>query len=488
MVIFELKRSNKLKLLFKKERTYEFDISNEYSKFYSNFRKKLKDENFNKIFKKYFNKNDKLLMYYLNYFYLGEYYKLDLDNSIYIEFIDTIKKINLENYKSKIVFKSNKTKEEVNIKNKESILISTMLFYDDIKDIDYLCDREKVNSENLFYNYLICYDKLKKGGDLIIKIFNICNSETLNIIYIGLLLFKNLSIYCSPDFSIYLYYRDFNPSISKSEYKKIYNKNFMIEGKEHVDKLMEFVYNEMKNQMKLLKALSENRIDDFLTILVYVFLSKIEYNKNDKNINEFYKYIFKYFKKIFIDKELINVHSNISLVEGSFLNDLIKKNNFKKCLEVGMAFGISAFYMLSALDGKGELISLDPFQKTQWKSYGIKLLKSVNLDKNHKLIEKKSYVALPELLEKNEGKFDFIFIDGWHTFDYTLLDFFYSNLLLRKKGIIVIDDALHSGVKKCVKYIDTNFKNYKRIYSPKTQAAYIKLSDDKREWNFHRDF
>jgi len=42
--------------------------------------------------------------------------------------------------------------------------------------------------------------------------------------------------------------------------------------------------------------------------------------------------------------------------------------------------------------------------------------------KRHKLYEKKSYVALP-LLIKKKLKFDFIFIDGFHTFDYTLIFF-----------------------------------------------------------------
>ena len=50
-----------------------------------------------------------------------------------------------------------------------------------------------------------------------------------------------------------------------------------------------------------------------------------------------------------------------------------------------------------------------------------------------------SYIALPKLLEKYKyNYFDFIFIDGFHTFDYTLVDFFFSNLLLKINGIIVI--------------------------------------------------
>ena len=71
------------------------------------------------------------------------------------------------------------------------------------------------------------------------------------------------------------------------------------------------------------------------------------------------------------------------------------------------------------------LTSIDPFQKTQWNSNGLKLLTNSKLINRHNLIEK-SYEALPELLKDNKNKFDFIFIDGWHTFDYTLIDFFYE--------------------------------------------------------------
>jgi predicted O-methyltransferase YrrM len=104
-------------------------------------------------------------------------------------------------------------------------------------------------------------------------------------------------------------------------------------------------------------------------------------------------------------------------------------------------------------------------------------------------MEMKSYIALPKLLEKNQNKFDFIFIDGFHTFDYTLLDFFYSNLLLKINGYILIDDALHHGVNKCIEYIKNNYlDSYKKIDSPVTFALFKKINEDKREWNFHKNF
>ena len=72
------------------------------------------------------------------------------------------------------------------------------------------------------------------------------------------------------------------------------------------------------------------------------------------------------------------------------------------------------------------------------------------------LIEVKSEFALPRLLEKNEGQFDLIFIDGWHTFDHTLLDCFYATRLLKVGGVLVIDDVSFPSVRRVVDFL----KNY----------------------------
>jgi predicted O-methyltransferase YrrM len=133
-----------------------------------------------------------------------------------------------------------------------------------------------------------------------------------------------------------------------------------------------------------------------------------------------------------------------------------------------------------------KLVSIDPFQSTQWKNGGKKLLKLCNLIDRHKLIEEKSFIAMPKLI--NKVKFDMIFIDGWHTFDYTLIDFFYALELLNMNGIIIIDDAFHKGVNKCIKYIETNYKNCKRLVSPPSVACFKKVKNDTREWDFHVDF
>jgi predicted O-methyltransferase YrrM len=106
----------------------------------------------------------------------------------------------------------------------------------------------------------------------------------------------------------------------------------------------------------------------------------------------------------------------------------------------------------------------------------------------HKLIEEKSFEALPTLLKRNKDKVDLVFVDGWHTFDYTLVDIFYGVLLLRIGGYLIIDDALHPGVANTLKYLDTNYIMLKRKTSPRSFGVYQKIQDDTRDWDFHKKF
>lgn len=186
------------------------------------------------------------------------------------------------------------------------------------------------------------------------------------------------------------------------------------------------------------------------------------------------------------------LHSNINYAEGKFLVDLILKHKCTDILEIGLAFGVSAIFICLALKyrGQGKLVSIDPFQASQWKNKGVDHIKHYLRDDYatfHEVIEQKSFVAMPHLLSKKK-RVELVFIDGWHTFDYTLIDFFYADQLLPINGIIVIDDALHPGVAKCVQYMCNNYKHYVKLDSPRTLAAFKKIKQDQRAWNFHEKF
>jgi predicted O-methyltransferase YrrM len=73
------------------------------------------------------------------------------------------------------------------------------------------------------------------------------------------------------------------------------------------------------------------------------------------------------------------------------------------------------------------------------------------------------------LLRKQPESFDLIFIDGWHTFDQTMLDMFYANRLVRMGGYILVDDCNWESVAAAVSYY-MNYPAYEWLREP-TMAA-----------------
>ena len=152
------------------------------------------------------------------------------------------------------------------------------------------------------------------------------------------------------------------------------------------------------------------------------------------------------------------LQAQIDPEEGNFIFSLIRDDpKIVKTLEVGCANGLSSLHIcLATRDRAGASHTIvDPFQNSQWDGAGIRNLEEAGID-FFNLVEVKSEFALPRLLQEKEGQFDFIFIDGWHTFDHTLLDCFYATRLLKVGGVLVIDDVSFSSVKPVVDFL----KNY----------------------------
>ena len=205
---------------------------------------------------------------------------------------------------------------------------------------------------------------------------------------------------------------------------------------------------------------------------------ELYYNKFDKALSSpTLKNLLLY--KHFETKDKVYIlNSNISINEGLFLFDLIKKYKPKKLMEIGLACGTSAAFMLLAMDKKSKLISVDPFQKFQWDSFGLlvvdeiikenKLLKS-----NHKWMPYYSHA----FFNIKNNKFDFCFIDGDHSYEGTMIDLVGCHNLLEKNGLLVIDDVLHGPVKKALcDFLNKNTNMYKKINNDlKTMSGYIKV-------------
>lgn len=390
-------------------------------------------------------------------------------------------------------------------------------------------EKEGKRISGVAYNIYHNFNNLKNGGNSII----LCGSTLLPASR------QLMKYYVSYFEKVYLFFH----MIEHPRLPQMFlcGKNFKGISKEELDKFYSlcnsFVDN--KNPYSLFENYKEDEFDKI--ILDYNDLKlkrrrvceKIisDTNKNESNKNKIKKlmsdFIFEYAVEYQIpihpknNKHLKNIfesymvkdksgqshkfHSNIHQKYGEFMYELVRDNKFDKTLEVGMAYGTSAMYLCQGIAlFNGKHISLDPFQSTQWKGIGKFNVEQSGLDRYFRLIEQPSYLGLPQVLtelitnlkvsgwnskefKESKDKYGLVFIDGWHTFDYTLVDFFYSDLLLNVGGYIIIDDVKFDAVKELTYYLDSNFKHYERINRPDLRlfAIYKKIRNDDRNWNFH---
>ncbi|AFY71877.1 O-methyltransferase family 3 [Thalassoporum mexicanum PCC 7367] len=156
------------------------------------------------------------------------------------------------------------------------------------------------------------------------------------------------------------------------------------------------------------------------------------------------------------------VHSHVSQTEGEFLQGIINDIKPQNTLEVGLAYGVSAMFICDALADipNAHHITIDPAQTRSFQGIGLSNLERAGHKDRIEFHELPSHIALPQL-EAKGVKVDFAFIDGWHTFDHTLIDFFLVDRLLKVGGILAIDDANWPAIRKVCRFIATN-----RAYEP----------------------
>lgn len=156
----------------------------------------------------------------------------------------------------------------------------------------------------------------------------------------------------------------------------------------------------------------------------------------------------------------IPVHSNVAVEEGELLTRLITERKPKVSLEVGLAFGVSALFICEAMTNASPAprhIVIDPAQHADehWKGVGLANLERAGYREFVEFIEKPSQIALPELVAAGR-KVDFAFIDGEHTFDHVLVDFFFVDQLLNVGGVVVFDDTGWPSIRRVARFVATN--------------------------------
>jgi predicted O-methyltransferase YrrM len=143
--------------------------------------------------------------------------------------------------------------------------------------------------------------------------------------------------------------------------------------------------------------------------------------------------------------------------DGDALHAIVRDTAARRSLETGMAFGVASLAICQGLveNGGGHHTSVDPWQKQWYNGIGLTNVKRAGYESMHRFLGEPSYFALPRLLEAGE-RFDFVFIDGNHRFEYILLDFFYAQRMLEVGGRIVLHDVWLPSVRKVMTFVARN--------------------------------
>lgn len=181
------------------------------------------------------------------------------------------------------------------------------------------------------------------------------------------------------------------------------------------------------------------------------------------------------------DGELLSVRAHISEAQGDMLQSIVRELKPRVSLEVGLAYGVSALFICDALKTVGgeRHMVIDSHQMTPVWNNGAGL-HNLKLAGHESLIDfygEESQRVLPEL-EANGEKIDFAFVDGAHTFDHALIDFFYIDRMLNVGGIIAFDDVGFPCIEKVCRFILKN-RNY-RVHSTLPNSDRPKPSNRRR--------
>jgi predicted O-methyltransferase YrrM len=147
--------------------------------------------------------------------------------------------------------------------------------------------------------------------------------------------------------------------------------------------------------------------------------------------------------------------------EGEMLLKMCQETKAMMTLETGLAFGASALVFLhhhATCARGGKHFAVDPNQLTSYRGAALRIIEDAGYASYFKLFNGPSHLEIPRIIELKTS-LDCAFIDGWHTFDYTLIDFFLIDKLLRPNGMVALHDMYGPAKQKVLRFI-LSYRDY----------------------------
>ena len=181
-----------------------------------------------------------------------------------------------------------------------------------------------------------------------------------------------------------------------------------------------------------------------------------------------------------------------SPAEGEALRNWVCKEGAVNTIEIGLGYGFSTLNICEGLLINGNPaarhVVLDPNQSWRFSDCGLQVMEESGVGQIVEHHTEFSEIALPRFLEEGR-EFDLGFVDGNHRFDGVFLDLFYLGRLIRKGGILILDDYNLPGIRRAVSFFLTNLgwtveeaiDDYAVVLRTAAQA-------DKRDFRYFVDF
>lgn len=181
----------------------------------------------------------------------------------------------------------------------------------------------------------------------------------------------------------------------------------------------------------------------------------------------------------------------ISAEEGEVLRTWVVQEGATHTIEIGLGYGVSALHICEGLvandPAAARHVVIDPFQSDRFANAGLQVLRRagvISLIEHH---AEPSHFVLPRLLSAKR-QFDLAFVDGNHRFDAVFVDLYYLGLLVRRGGVIILDDYDLPGIRRAVAFFVANLNWTIESATPEWVVVRTSTTADVRPFTYFVDF
>ncbi|XP_021751264.1 caffeoyl-CoA O-methyltransferase-like [Chenopodium quinoa] len=162
-------------------------------------------------------------------------------------------------------------------------------------------------------------------------------------------------------------------------------------------------------------------------------------------------------------------------IAGQMISFLLKKENAKKTIEVGVFTGYSLLLTALSIPDDGKITAIDCDREAY--EIGLPFIKKAGVEGKIDFIESDAHLALDNLLlnPKNEGSFDFAFVDA----DKPSYQHYHERLikLVKVGGVIAYDNTLWGGT---VAMLESQVPDFMKEYREAIMKLNKSLAADPR--------